>query len=346
MAHHDYYLTCDAGGTNTTIALVARSDTTFTIVERFQYRTGELPSLLHGLREVMARVPAAAGLCISAAGPVEDGVCRMTNVPWIIREDEVQEALGLPVIVINDFSAVCYGIPLLHEDAHQIAPLVSAGEKPPHPRGTVRAAVGAGTGLGTGYLITHADGYHAYPAEAGHSGSFAPYDELSLEMYRYVWETTGHVPGAELFVSGQGLENTLRFWQDSRGISRDSPLHRITADRHAGRHISEAAHQGDPSAREMMRLFVRNYATAAATTALHFLPRAGLYLAGGIVTKNRTFFEEDNCFLEAFTRNYVSEITDLLRSIPIYMVLDYEVSLYGGGYAAWYTACRGESSHG
>jgi glucokinase len=38
--------------------------------------------------------------------------------------------------------------------------------------------------------------------------------------------------------------------------------------------------------------------------------------------------------MNAFARNYTSDVAELLRNIPVYMVLDYEVSLYGAAYIA------------
>jgi glucokinase len=68
--------------------------------------------------------------------------------------------------------------------------------------------------------------------------------------------------------------------------------------------------------------------------ALTFLPEAGLYLAGGIVTKNERFFLEDSRFMSAFTLHPNAKMRRLLRRIPIYVIRDYTVSLYGAANAA------------
>lgn len=337
MPHLEQYLACDAGGTNTTIAIVQRNRDVglFEIVERFRLATADLPSIEEGIRSVIPHPETYNGVCITGAGPVFNRVCQMTNLPLRIDARAVEAAISVPTAVVNDFLGVSYGLPQLQIEARQIAPLTFHGEAPPTPHGTVRAAIGAGTGLGVGFLTSLGPGeYYAYPSEAGHSSSFAPYDEISRELYRFVEHTTGDVPGAELFVSGQGLGNTLAFFQSQQMVPSDSPLATIPPDRNSGAAISEAARAGDRAAKEIMNLFVRNYAVAAATAALHFLPFQGLFLAGGIVTKNHAFFEQDDQFMNAFARNYTGDVAELLRKIPIYMVLDYEVSLYGGAYIA------------
>ena len=84
-----------------------------------------------------------------------------------------------------------------------------------------------------------------------------------------------------------------------------------------------------------MRLFVTNYARVASDAALHFLPTGGLFLAGGIVTKNESWFLEENRFIRTFTTNYRPHIGGLLRDIPVYIVKDYAISLYGAAHAAY-----------
>jgi glucokinase len=44
---------------------------------------------------------------------VELNTCRMTNTKLVVDGGKLQQALGIPVAVLNDFEAVGYGIPAL-----------------------------------------------------------------------------------------------------------------------------------------------------------------------------------------------------------------------------------------
>lgn len=340
--HKEYdslVLACDVGGTNTSIALVGRVGTRFDILERLRYGSQSLSSmeegLAHGLSAIDNVLPGLRPeeICISGAGPVHNNRCTLSNVPWTIDGDMIASRFSLPTRVINDFLAISYGIPLLDvSDPEQITPIRSGQH--PTSTGTVQAVVGAGTGLGVGYLVERKGRYLALPSEGGHA-AFAPYDELSSALALYIMDREDVLPGAELFVSGQGLTWAYRFFRDTNRIAPDSPLAVDTIPDEPAVVVSNAASNGDPSAREIMRLFVRNYARVASDAALHFLPTNGLFLAGGIVTKNETWFLEEDRFITMFTTNYRSHIAAMLQTFPVYIVKDYAISLYGAAHASY-----------
>ncbi len=335
-------LACDVGGTNTSVALLEVRDRSLTITRRYRFSSRELSSLEDALETVMdslkddrqATLPQA--VCVSGAGPIRENRCYLTNLPWIIDGDVLATVLSLPVRIINDFTAISYGIPLLDTgDAEKIVALKHPDGTVPPPSGLVRAVVGAGTGLGVGYVVDHHEEFVALPSEAGHV-PFAPYDDLSRELFDYVVQDAVEPPDAECFVSGPGIANTLAFFRNTGRVPKSSPLYGDSSPETGdpARAVSEHAAAGDPAAQTIMELFVENYARAASAAALHFLPLSGLYLAGGIVTKNEAWFSRDDRFMKGFLRNYREGIEKLLRRIPVYIVRDYEVSLYGAAYGA------------
>ncbi|SIQ21375.1 glucokinase [Alkalispirochaeta americana] len=340
------FLACDVGGTNTSCALVGRRGTGFTILERYQYKSQQLSSLEEALEDVKAKLPALPpslrprAACVSGAGPVRAGRCHLTNLSWNIEQSSLESLLGMAVAVINDFTSISYGIPLLDTtDSERITRVFTppAGSPEPTPAGhTVRAVVGAGTGLGVGYVVEHQEGYIALPSEGGHA-PFAPYDDFSRDLLDFVSRHEPAPPGAECFVSGRGITNILNFFRETGRIPRESPLASPPPETDQAQLVSREAARGDACAGEIMRRFVTNYGHAAKAAALHFLPLGGLYLAGGIVTKNEAWFLEDHRFTEAFQGSYRENIQALLQSIPVFVVRDYEVSLYGAAYGAYLT---------
>ena len=327
----------DIGGTNTTLAVVRHEDGRFTIVDSRRYSSAGLSGLEVALSDFLESRPwhNFSRCCLSGAGPVHNNVCTMTNVAWTIDGNQISTATGLPTFVINDFTAICYALPLIdtHPEIQTLAIPHTDGSTP-SPQGRVRAVVGAGTGLGTGYLIEDGGRYTAFPSEAGHA-AFAPFDDDTLLLQGWLDRKYSERVGAEQYVSGQGIRNIYLCMREAGRIGADSvtagideaPLARIPemVATHA------PGHEGLAS---VMRLFVRMYGHYASNTALCLLPAGGLYIAGGIGAKNHSWLLDDNLFMSTFERNYNERITPLLKQTPVILIKDYSVSLYGAAHAA------------
>lgn len=52
--------------------------------------------------------------CLAIAGPVQDGLVRLTNLPWELDELELTAECGLRRLeLVNDFAVLIYGLPHL-----------------------------------------------------------------------------------------------------------------------------------------------------------------------------------------------------------------------------------------
>jgi glucokinase len=78
-------------------------------------------------------------------------------------------------------------------------------------------------------------------------------------------------------------------------------------------------------------LFTRFYGRCAKNIALDTLAGGGLYIAGGIAAKNKEIFVSKE-FLDEFDRAY--RRSEFLRKVPLYVILNYDISLLGACYAA------------
>ncbi len=330
----------DVGGTNTSLALIEHNRDGFLIraktVLRTQSLSGIEPAIEHALATFRERsLPAPDLCCISAAGPIIGTTCRLSNAPWSITSDVVTRKFTLPTYLINDFSAICYGIPLYDvANPEKIAPIAHSDGTLPERRGHVTAVVGAGTGLGVGYLLESDGMYTAFPSEGGHS-HLGAFDDETEEFAGFVRARYGSAPGAELFVSGQGIANIFRFFETSGRLNDSSEakgLAKLT-DTEIPAEIS-ARVDSDAVCSQIMKLFARMYGKFAGNAALFFLPTSGVFLAGGIAAKNERLFTETPEFMTAFEDTYKSELRPILLSIPVFIVKDYEISLYGAAHAA------------
>jgi glucokinase len=335
----------DVGGTNTNLALIGKKGGTFeTLFERHYGTKGE-PSFLAPLGRFLEEArDKAPGLtpdiaCVSGAGPVAGDRIRLTNAPWDIDALEVSREFSLRTLLINDFTAVSYGVLLLDpKDKKQLRPLSAPGCEPAAPvPGGVKVVLGAGTGLGLGYIVRVGERTTAFPSEGGHM-SLPVYDDETRDFSLWLEKLYGFVPGAEAGVSGQGIGHIFSFLAEREAAKGIAPSHTeaeilsLSEEERPAR-IARASREGGLCARTM-ETFVRLYARCAADSCAAFLPYGGLYLAGGIASKNEEWFLEQNRFMEMFLKSYREHIRNILARIPVFIVKDYGISLYGAANAA------------
>ncbi|MEN9205960.1 MAG: glucokinase [Thermostichales cyanobacterium SZTDM-1c_bins_54] len=320
-------LAADVGGTKSLVALVQANQ----VLAQQRYENHPWPNLetllLHFWHTQGS--PPLLDACVAAAGPVVDNVCILSNRVWTVDGSQIGAALGgIPVRVINDFTAVGYGLSCLQE-----VDLYWLQRGLPEPRGAV-AFLGAGTGLGQGYALWHQDHYRVYAAEGGHV-DFAPRTPREWALRQYLLESQGlERVSVERVVSGLGIPKIYRFL-----AATDPQLGRYfdPALAEDGAGISAA---GDPLSVGAMEVFVQAYGAVAGNLALTLLPRGGLYIAGGIAPQILPLLQRLG-FLEAFLDK--GRMRALLSQIPVAVVCNPQVGLLG---AAFYPEPIGESGLG
>lgn len=322
-----HLLAADIGGTKTIVALAARARPWPGIVAEHTYASRDFSMLEAIVQNFMARPEVAANAgdiaaaCFAVAGPVAGGSTVLTNLGWRIDAGELAARFRLnAAVLINDFAAAGLGLPRL-----AAADLLELQHGLPREHGT-RLVIGAGTGLGAGWLIWDGVRYRAHDSEAGHA-DFAPLDELQDRLLVSLRRNFGRV-SYERVVSGPGLMRIFSFLQDA-GLgtpSRDMlEASRVSADVTAV--IGEfGAAKRDALAVKALDIFVSTYGAFAGSLALATLAHGGVYVAGGIAPKLGAKMR-DGTFIRAF--NDKGRFTDLLKTIPVHVVMNPKVGLYG-----------------
>ena len=320
-------LAADVGGTKTLVALAEARGTGLAIGAERRYESGAFGSFeallddFLALPEVAARASSIGAVCFSVAGPVAGGVTTLTNLRWRMEAGALAARLGgIPVVLINDFAAAGLGIAGLPPGN-----LVTLQEGVALEHG-VRLVIGAGTGLGVGWLTWEGDRYVAHPSEAGHA-DFAPLDSLQDGLLAYLRRTFGRV-SAERVVSGPGLARIYAFLQEAgAGAPAREFLEASARGEDAARIIGELAVAGrDPLAVRALEIFIQAYGAFAGDMALVTLPCGGVYIAGGIAPKIVTRLQ-DGAFVRAFRNK--GRYRELLETIPVRIVLEPRVGLLG-----------------
>jgi glucokinase len=189
--------------------------------------------------------------------------------------------------------------------------------------------IGAGTGLGQGFLIRHLDEYFVYPSEGGH-GDFAPRTALEFELLQDLQqrEKIDRV-SVERVVSGMGIASIYKFLRD-RAIAAGKDL--SPADKDPSEISQAALEKSDPICEQTLQMFVEAYGAEAGNLALKLLPYGGLYLAGGIAAKILPLIAEGDRFINNF--NHKGRVTPLVKKVPVHIVLNPQVGLIGAAICA------------
>jgi len=319
----------DIGGTKTLLQLSESNNSGTKAVFEKRYVSADFAEFDHMLKDFMnesgAHGAAPDAACFGIAGPVSGRTARTTNLPWTLNADMLEDHFKIPrVRLINDFESVGYGIEALQDE--DIVTLQTGTEV----KHATRVIIGAGTGLGHGLLVWHNDHYEVVASEAGHS-SFAPTDDLEIELLQYLRKRYGHATW-ERAVSGRGLVNLFEFMLDS-GKSESSALNKARQAEDPAAAISRFALSGeDKLAADTLELFVKLYGAQTGNLALTGLATGGVYVAGGVAPRIIDKLK-DGVFMSAFI-DKEERMQDLLRAMPVRVVVNAHVGLMGSALAA------------
>lgn len=325
------FLAGDVGGTKTHLALYAYAAGGLEPIRDAIFPSRAFPSLEAIIQHflLLGSTPPLRSCCFGVAGPVVEGHCRTTNLPWALDEHELARASGAAVgKLLNDLEAAAYG--MLHLRPDEFCSLstgnVTAG------RGNM-AVIAAGTGLGEAILFWDGRRYHPVASEGGHC-DFAPRSALEIELLRFLMgRHQGHV-SCERVLSGPGLYNIYEFFRDT-GRYAEPPALRArmqTADPNAI--IAEAAlKEYQPLCTATLELFASIYGAEAGNLALKCMATGGVLIGGGIAPKILPALLGGH-FFEAFIEK--GRFVEFLRRIPVRVALNPNAPLLG---AAWY-ACH------
>ncbi len=319
----------DIGGTKTLLQLTQANQDGFDLLYEQRYPSANFADFLTVVQQFLESAPASAkanitGACFGVAGPVSGRTAVTTNLPWKLDADKLEQALGIPhVRLINDFQAVGYGI-----EALKANDLVTLQEGNAVPEGT-RIVIGAGTGLGQGFLVWQDNHYEVVASEGGHA-SFAPTDDLQIELLKYL-KTQFQWPTWERVVSGRGLVNIFNFLAQTEPVS--DALKQALEEGDKGAAVSRFGLTGeDATAAKALDVFAQIYGSQAANFALTGMATGGVYVAGGVAPKVIKKIQ-DGTFMKAFLDKY-ERMQPLLKNMPVKVVVNEHVGVLGCAVAA------------
>lgn len=328
ITNRSVYLVGDIGGTNANFAFFLLDNDAPKMLRSVHYKSREITDFTVVVQEVLAYVQRELGVtittaCFAAAGVIseERDFSKPTNASFVIDCKAIKEATSLQCLTLaNDFEVIGYGIDLI--DTSSIIPVHRGFQQ---KRGN-KAILGAGTGLGKCISVWDKDrSYHIPVASEGGHADFAPHTDLEFELVRFIQETESFTCPVswEDVLSGNGIQRIYRFFK-----KYNNKYHAHNDIAHNGPHPDEIFNSrmlDDHSARTF-ELYAALYGRCAKNFALEALALGGIFIAGGIAAKNIPLFQQ-TIFLNEFTA--CGKQKEVLQQMPIFVISDYNVSLYG-----------------
>ena len=323
-------LSGDIGGTKVALALLEPAGDGLRVLRDATFASKEYGSLEQVLAKFLAagdRPPGLRAAGFAVAGPVIDGRSHTTNLPWVLEESVLANAIGVPrVKLLNDVEAAAYGMLYLPQTDFSV---LNAGTEP-RRNGNV-AVVSVGTGLGEGMLHWDGTQHHSIASEGGH-GDFAPRTDQEIALLRYLSAKHGGHVSYERVLSGPGVHNIYSFLRDS-GYAPESDG------------FAEQLKNGDPSAAithaglagadrlcvATLDLFCSILGAEAGNLALKCVAVGGVFLAGGIAPKVLPALRQGG-FMRAFTDK--GRLAELLRGMQVRVALNPRAPLIGAAHYA------------
>ncbi|NQY95757.1 MAG: glucokinase [Henriciella sp.] len=246
------------------------------------------------------------------AGPVRDGVVRLTNRDWIVDSHELERQTGLERIrLVNDYAAMARSIPELGDESFR---LLHDG-RVPDERSPILVA-GPGTGLGMATLLPEGErGWRVMTGEGGHA-AFAPRSDREWELTKRLKATYGYV-SKELVLSGSGLNAVHKALCDIDGIEweRTPPAE-----------IMRRAEAGDALSRDICEIRAGATLDALGDAALINGTRGGVVITGGVAERLVDWLAQPKALSRFFDRGPMSHY---MEPIPIRLLMEGEAALIG-----------------
>ena len=320
----------DIGGTQTRIALFNVIGTNLTLLIEKTYSSTAYASFESIVKDFLSIEKfTASAVCLGIAGPIREGRCNTTNLPWRINTQDIAQVIGIDdLTLINDLEANAWGIRTLSPEDLCV---INIGT--PSTAGNA-CIISAGTGLGEAGLYWDGSQYYPYATEGGHS-DFAASTEEEFRLHTFLKQRYGHVSW-ERVVSGIGVVNIFEFLITDRSLPMPAWYADCAHRSNAASEISRRSFDGKcPTCTVTMDLFVRLYGAETGNLALKTMATGGVYIGGGIAPKILDKLQTP-LFFESFKAK--GRMADILNSMPVKVILNDQTALYGAAlYGASHT---------
>jgi len=317
----------DIGGTNSDFGFFEVQDKKPVLLFSLHAPTKTIPTFIQATVEVLQYAQEHYNLCVNHACFGVPGV-RSSQKDFSpggktgkeVDAKKIKQATGLStVLILNDFEVIGYGVPLLGPSK-----VIEINEGEFNPKGT-QVIIGAGTGLGTSYMVwSEEKGHHCSVWSELGCTPFCPYIKQELDFSKDYTKKTGRVLDWDRVLGGRYGIVALRSFLFHGSVSE------LTGGQIFKRYGI------DQTCTDTVDMYLQLYARYAKIASLSVLPFGGLYIVGGIIAKNVERFKSGVFLKTLFEDDAVMHKEQIFKRIPVYLVTDYNVSLYGAAQCLLY----------
>lgn len=298
----------DVGGTNVRFALASPGAVLSHVHKEPAHDCPDFESALARYLSRLEKVPARA--CLALAGPISDGIVKLTNRPWVVSRRALSTRFGFSnLTLVNDFAAMARGA--VEADDDQFA-IVKTGVV---DRTQPILVAGAGTGFGAATLLPDRGGWRVLSGEGGFQ-QFCPTSELEWALHQAL-RTRNDFVSLELVTGGGGHDALVRAFSAVLGV-RYEPIDPLE--------LSKRAAAGEAFAKQLCALRADAVMGACGDMALTNGARGAVILAGGVSQSLERFLAAPSALARFQARGPLSSF---LQSTPVHLLLDPFAALRG-----------------
>lgn len=316
----------DIGATKTVIGLFEPGSARPDIINSGVYSSRDHESLESIISEFLGgRTESITAACFGVPGPVIKGVCKTTNLKWVVSSENLRNRFNIPkVTIINDLVATAIATPALQETECAILNCGVTDDS-----GTV-GVVAPGTGLGMALMVRVGSSYQAVASEGGHV-DFAPTDSTQMSLLEHMFKKFPRV-SVERLAAGPGLLEIFE-WLENMPENRDNKrLHSINVSDNPSELITRyALEEHDALCNKTLDVYVSILGSICGNLALTAMTTGGVYLGGGVSPKILPKLL-DGQFMSSFTNK--GRFNKLMESIPVRIILNDRAALVGASIRA------------
>ena len=335
------FLACDLGGTKVLLGMFERgiNNDSPKLLFKKKYISSDWDSfeliLEDFLKNECKNITHPSSACFAIAGPLSNNNAKIMNLSWNISGNKLKNKFKFEQFeLINDFAVQIYGIPFLKKNQYAT---IQNGSQSEGNTNDLHAIVGAGTGLGIARGLISGNKVKVLASEGGHV-EYSPKSELEWDLKTWLKNSLNiERISCERIVSGTGLSRIAE-WRLSKSDAKNHPLQKFFREikisdslrKELPEKICNLSEEGDQLMIEVERIWLGAYASLLGDIALQELCFGGLWISGGTAPKHFKNFKSDLFMKQFFDKG---RLKDILRTIPLKVILDEEFGLFSA-------ACR------